>query len=97
MARFFESYRRTTSVKIMASIKFDNFLVDIAVYNIDGFLQEVFSIPTKNGFWVFLTVQNDQGKKEYFPSVDDESKIKIYGSYDEAIEDVAHILKKHFR
>lgn len=80
----------------MASIKFDNFLVDIAVYNIDGFLQEVLSIPIKNGFWVFLTVQNEQGKKEYFPSVDDESKIKIYGSYDEAIEDVAQILKKYF-
>jgi hypothetical protein len=81
----------------MASIKFDNFLVDIAVYNIDGFLQEVLSIPIKNGFWVFLTVQNEQGKKEYFPSVDDESKIKIYGSYDEAIDDVAQILKKYFR
>lgn len=81
----------------MASIKFDNFLVDIAVYNIDGFLQEVLSIPIKNGFWVFLTVQNEQGKKEYFPSVDDESKIKIYGSYDEAIEDVAQILRKYFR
>jgi hypothetical protein len=81
----------------MASIKFDNFLVDIAVYNIDGFLQEVLSIPIKNGFWVFLTVQNEQGKKEYFPSVDDESKIKIYASYDEAIDDVAQILKKYFR
>ena len=81
----------------MASIKFDNFLVDVAVYNIDGFLQDVLSIPIKNGFWVFLTVQHEHGKKEYFPSVDDQSKIKIYGSYDEAIDDVAQLLKKHFQ
>lgn len=80
----------------MASIKFDNFLIDITVYNIDGFLQEVLSIPIPNGFWVFLTVQDENGKKEYFPSVDDDSKIKIYGSYDEAIDDVAQLLKKHF-
>lgn len=80
----------------MAAIKFDKFLIDIAVYNIDGFLQQVLSIPIRNGFWVFLTVQDENGKKEYFPSVDDDSKIKIYGSYEEAIDDVAQLLKKYF-
>ena len=81
----------------MASIKFDKFLIDIAVYNIDGFLQKVLSLPVKSGFWVFLTIENEEGRKEFFPSVDDESRIKIYQSYAEAIDDVASLLKQHFR
>lgn len=81
----------------MASIRFDNFLIDIAVYNIDGFLQKVLRFPVKNGFWVFLTVESTDGKKECFPSVDEQSRIKIYESYAEAIDDVAVLLKKYFQ
>jgi hypothetical protein len=80
----------------MASIKFDNFLIDVAVYNIDGFLQKILGIPVKNGFWVFLTVENNNGKKEFFPSVDAQSRIKVYHSYAEAIDDVATLLKQYF-
>jgi hypothetical protein len=80
----------------MASIKFDNFLIDVMVYNVDGFLQKILDIPIRNGFWVFLTIQNEHGKKEYFPSVDEHFRIKIYRSYAEAIDDVAKVLKQHF-
>ncbi|RAW00126.1 hypothetical protein [Pseudochryseolinea flava] len=80
----------------MASIKFDNFLIDIAVHNVDGFLQKLLSVPIQNGFWVFLTVQNEHGKKEYFPSVDEQFRVKIYRSYADAIDDVARVLKQHF-
>ncbi len=36
-------------------------------------------------------------KKEYFPSVDEHSRIKVYQSYAEAIDDVAALLKKYFQ
>lgn len=81
----------------MASIKFDNFLVDIAVYNIDGFLQKLLQVPISSGFWVFLTVETASGKKEFFPSVDEHSRIKIYQSYSDAIDDIALLLKKYFQ
>ena len=81
----------------MASIKFDKFLIDVAVYNIDGFLQRMLRLPVKSGFWVFLTVESEDGNKEFFPSVDHESRIKIYQTYAEAIDDVATYLKQHFR
>ncbi|HYG18389.1 MAG TPA: hypothetical protein VD816_05640 [Ohtaekwangia sp.] len=81
----------------MASIKFDNFLIDIVVYNIDGFLHKLLNIPARSGFWVFLSVQNQDGKKEYFPSVDENLKIKIYETYSEAIDDVAALLKTYTR
>jgi hypothetical protein len=81
----------------MASIKFDNFLIDVAVYNIDGFLQKILRVPVANGFWVFLTVESTTGKKEFFPSVDEQSRIKVYQSYAEAIDDVSALLKKYFQ
>jgi hypothetical protein len=80
----------------MASIKFDNFLIDVAVYNIDGFLQKILKVPVQNGFWVFLTVESNSGKKEFFPSVDEHSRIKVYHSYAEAIDDIAAMLKQYF-
>ena len=81
----------------MAAIKFDNFLIDVSVYNIDGFLQKILRFPVRNGFWVFLTVESTDGKKEFFPSVDEHSRIKVYQSYAEAIDDVAALLKKYFQ
>lgn len=81
----------------MASINFDNFKIDIVVQNIDGIFSRVFGVSFPKGFWVLLTVENNKGEKETFPRIDDEDKIKTYKSYDEAIDDIAELLKIHFK
>ena len=81
----------------MASITLHNFKVDIEVRNIDGVFQQIFKIPFPKGFWVLLTVENTTGEKETFPRVDENYKVKIYLSYEEAIDDIASFLKGQFR
>jgi len=81
----------------MASINFENFKVDIVVQNIDGIFSSIFDISFPKGYWVLLTIENEKGEKETFPRIDGQSRIKTYTSYDEAIDDIALLLKSHFK
>jgi hypothetical protein len=78
----------------MTSIVIDNFTVDIAIHSIDGILQKTLHLPFRKGFWVLLTVVNETGEKESFPLVDDDFKIKIFGDYSEALQEMAERLNK---
>jgi hypothetical protein len=77
----------------MAPIKLGNLSVEIAVNNIDGFIHDVVDLPVARGFWVTFSVRNDQGKTESFPLVDQNLKIKIFSTYQEALYDAAQKLK----
>jgi hypothetical protein len=81
----------------MASITLKNFKIDIEVQNIDGIFESVFDLPFPKAYWVLLTISNRAGEKETFPRVDENYKVKTYSSYEEAIDDVAVLLKKHFK
>jgi hypothetical protein len=81
----------------MASISFKNFKIDIEVRNIDGVFHQIFGTPFPSGFWVLLSIQNGKGEQETFPRIDDQNRIKIYLTYEEAIDDVANFLKEHFK
>jgi hypothetical protein len=81
----------------MGSIEFENFKIDIEVHNIDGIFSHVFDITFSKGFWVLLTIYNSHGEKESFPHTDNEYRLKIYESYEEAIDDVANLLKGSFK
>ena len=80
----------------MASISFRNFKIDIEVRNIDGVFEKVFGTSFPKGFWVLLTIQNNGGENETYPRVDEGGRVKTYGTYEEAIDDIALFLKKHF-
>ncbi len=82
----------------MASIEFNDFRIDIEVQNIDGIFSRIFDkIPVSKGYWVILTISNGHVDKERFPMMDEHYRVKTYRSYDEAIEDVSNLLKKHFK
>jgi hypothetical protein len=81
----------------MASIKIDNYIIDIVIHSIDGMFDKILEIPFQKGFWVYLTVQNEAGSKESFPSIDKDCKVKIYNTYADAINDIAFILKKYIQ
>lgn len=81
----------------MASIQFDNFTIDIVVNNIDGIFSRVFNIPFSKGYWVMLTIRDASGEKESFPRTDENYKVITYDSYEEAIDDVATLLKLQFK
>jgi hypothetical protein len=81
----------------MASIQFDEFNIDIVVNNIDGIFSRVFNIPFSKGYWVMLTIRNAEGEKESFPRTDENYRVKTYDSYDQAIDDVAELLKMQFK
>jgi hypothetical protein len=44
---------------------------------------------------VLITVENN-GEKETFPRIDDNMSVKTFDTYDEAIDDIAFLLKKRF-
>jgi hydrogenase maturation factor HypE len=81
----------------MASIQFDEFTIDIVVNNIDGIFSRVFNIPFSKGYWVMLTIRNAEGEKESFPRTDENYRVRTYDSYEQAIDDVAALLKMQFR
>lgn len=81
----------------MASIAFNNFNINVEVRSIDGVFQQIFGMAFPTGFWVLLTIENGAGKSETFPRVDDDNKVKIYATYDEALDDISGFLKEHFR
>jgi hypothetical protein len=74
---------------IMAPIKVGNLSVEITVNNTDGFIHEVVDLPSPHGFWVNFTVKDDNGKIENFPMIDFNHRIKVHGSYQEALYDAA--------
>jgi hypothetical protein len=80
----------------MASIAFDGFKIDIEVRNIDGIFHGVFEMPFPKGYWVLLTIESKSGEKETFPRIDNDFKVKMYPTYEEAIEDISNFLKKSF-
>lgn len=81
----------------MASIQFHKFKIDIEVQNIDGAFQELFGMPFSKGFWVLLTIQDQAGERETFPRVDESYRVKTFNTYEEAIDDIANLLKNRFR
>lgn len=81
----------------MASIQFKNFKIDIEVQNIDGAFNEIFDMAFPKGYWVLLTIENGSGEKESFPRTDSNRTIKTYTTYEEAIDDVANLLKEYFK
>lgn len=80
----------------MASIQIKDYTIDINVFDIDGLLHTILNLPFQQGYWVFLTIQNQNKKKESFPFIDENLKVKIYKSYSEAIDDIAKVLKQYF-
>ena len=70
----------------MAPIKLGNLSVEIAVNKIDGFIHDLIDVPATYGFWVVFTVKDEKGKTESFPLVDKNHKIRIYDSYQNALQ-----------
>jgi hypothetical protein len=81
----------------MASITFKNYKIDIEVHNIDGVFYNLFNVSFPKGFWVLMTIHNGKGEKETFPRIDENYKIKTFPTYEDAIDDVASLLKSHFK
>ena len=82
------------NVNAMAPIKLGNLSIEITVNNIDGFIHELIDVPVVTGFWVVFTVKDNRGKEESFPLVDKNHKVKVYGSYPEALHDAAQKLMR---
>lgn len=80
----------------MTSIDIQNLKVDIAVHTIDGVLQKTLEIPFRHGYWVYLTVENHEGKRESFPLVNENLEVMIFDTYAEALESTRRILHKYF-
>jgi hypothetical protein len=78
----------------MAPIKLGKLSVEIAVNSIDGFIHQLIDVPVKNGFWVTFSVRDNKGKAESFPLVDKNHKIRIYESYQEALNEAAKKIMK---
>jgi hypothetical protein len=66
------------------------------IHNIDGVFSSVLGLAIPKRYWVLLTVENMEGEKETFPRIDEDSRIKTFDTYDEAIDDIASLLKKRF-
>jgi hypothetical protein len=79
----------------MASINFGSYKVEIVIHNIDGAFNSVFGLAIPRRYWVLITVENN-GEKETFPRINENMSVKTFDTYDEAIDDIAFLLKKRF-
>jgi hypothetical protein len=89
--------RRGCKVDFMASIQFNSFKIDIEVQNIDGIFSKIIGVPFSKGFWVLLRIETSSGEKESFPLTDERYAVKTYDTYEDAIDDVAKLLKAQFK
>jgi hypothetical protein len=80
----------------MASINFGSYKVEIVINNIDGVFNSLFGLSIPRRYWVLLTVEDNNGEKETFPRIDENMSVKTFDTYDEAIDDIAFLLKKRF-
>ncbi len=80
----------------MASINFGSFKVEIVIHNIDGAFNRLFGISIPQRYWVLLSIENETGEKETFPRIDDNLKVKTFDTYEDAIDDIAFLLKRKF-
>lgn len=78
----------------MAAFRFDNHVIDIILHHVDRELQYLFELPFPSGYWVSIKLTNLHGKEEIFPWLDRYHRIRIFDSYGEAVEEVAHMLRR---
>jgi hypothetical protein len=79
----------------MAWINFGSYKVEIVIHNVDGVFNSLFGLSIPRRYWVLITIENN-GKKETFPRIDEHMSVKTFDTYDEAIDDIAFLLKKRF-
>jgi len=79
----------------MASIRIQEYIVEIKVHKIDGIFHRMLGVPVAQGYWVYFTIQQGNGSRESFPFIGSDNQLRIYPTYESAMDDVAQLLSKY--